>query len=295
MGLWQVIEPFVETGQEGQKVDLKRSIDLSTRPGRAHFAKDVMAIANSTGGPGYIIIGVVDRKQRTGNFVQDIPGVNASDVDNLQRWMAQALDHYVNPPPGFEYHVVPHPTLDRFVGVVVIPRSSHRPHRAACAGEGLQEGKVYVRRGAETFEAKPEEEQRMVEGRRRGRKMLVNFARPLSPEQVREVERLCGSEIDEIIEAPLVNLDNTQPFGPQIEAMIRATGLTAEQWQSLPLIVNVHPFPSAAAMLLARLHGIKGRFPDIIRLRPITLGSQEFEVAEVVELQRLRDTIWGGG
>jgi len=295
MNLWSVIEPFVETGLEGPKVELKRSVDLSDRPGRASFAKDVMAIANTIGGTGYLIIGVVDRKQRSGVLTEDIPGFHPPDPDAFQRLIAQALHYYVTPPPAFEYHTVQHPTLDRPIGIVVIPRSFQRPHRAAASGEGLREGKAYVRHGAETFEAGPEEEQRMSEGTRRGMKIVVNFARPLTAEQIREVEQLCGAKIDEVIEIPDAKLDNFQPYGPQVEAMIRATGLTAEQWQSLPLLVNVHPFAPATAVLLARLHGIKGRFPDIIRLRPTKEDPQQFEVAEVVELQRLRDAIWGGG
>ena len=47
--------------REGIKLDFKEILNLETESEKKEFAKDVMAIANSIGGRGYIIIGVKDK------------------------------------------------------------------------------------------------------------------------------------------------------------------------------------------------------------------------------------------
>lgn len=59
--LWNEIATFVEKGIEGPKIDLKRSLALSSSINRAELAKDVAAIANTDVKKGYIIIGVLDQ------------------------------------------------------------------------------------------------------------------------------------------------------------------------------------------------------------------------------------------
>jgi len=46
---------------EGPKLDFKAQLDLTTESGKKELAKDVLAIANSQGGRGHILIGVEDR------------------------------------------------------------------------------------------------------------------------------------------------------------------------------------------------------------------------------------------
>ena len=50
--------------REGNKLDFKLKIDISSESGKKELAKDVCAIANSKGGRGYLIIGVEDRTKR---------------------------------------------------------------------------------------------------------------------------------------------------------------------------------------------------------------------------------------
>jgi len=63
-------------------------------------------------------------------------------------------------------------------------------------------------------------------------------------------------------------------------------GLTPAQWETLSIIVNLPGFSPATAVLLAKLHGIMGRFPHIVRLKP---AGGCFEVAELINLQELRN------
>jgi len=72
--------------------------------------------------------------------------------------------------------------------------------------------------------------------------------------------------------------------------MADRAGLTPEEWQTLPIIVNPPSLNFSAVTLLAELHGRCGYFPAIVRLRPVP-GSlpTRFEVAEIINLQVVRE------
>jgi hypothetical protein len=56
------------------------------------------------------------------------------------------------------------------------------------------------------------------------------------------------------------------------------------------LLVNLPSYNYAAALVLAELHGRAGHFPAVLRLRPVAGGATtEFEVAEIINLQAMRD------
>ncbi|MGD0856908.1 MAG: CRISPR-associated protein Csx15 [Dehalococcoidia bacterium] len=118
---------------------------------------------------------------------------------------------------------------------------------------------------------------------------IINFSHPLTKEQVDRIERLADMHIDRVIDIPS-QIDPAEPLEPQIDAMISQTGLTEIEWQSLPLIINLPSLNCSAAMLLAKLHGLCGYFPAIIRLKPVPGSTTTcFEVAEVINLQRVRE------
>jgi hypothetical protein len=72
--------------------------------------------------------------------------------------------------------------------------------------------------------------------------------------------------------------------------MIDKVGLTPAEWQSLPLLINIHPFAPAASAVLAWLHGLCGHFPQVLRMaRNPETGC--FEVVEVLELQSVRNQV----
>lgn len=296
MEIWRIIEHFVKTGQESRKVELKHTLELKTKPQRAEFAKDIMAMANTPGGPGYIIIGVVDARHRTTDDPTDyVVGFDHPDPDAFQRLMVQALEYYARPVPEVEFHITIHPEVNRPIGVIRIPRSFARPHRVAVAGEGLPREAIFIRRGAETCQATFEEIQRMIEGSKKGWRILVNFSgRSITEEQCRQVEKLTGNVVDEIINVE-AGLDMNLPFEPQIEKMVWATGLTRSEWESLPLLIHIHALAPAAALLLARLHGLCGGFPDILRMRENPPGSRNWEVFEILRLQEVRNRAWQEG
>jgi hypothetical protein len=119
---------------------------------------------------------------------------------------------------------------------------------------------------------------------------LLNFAHPLTAEQLSAIERMLDQPIESVIDVKTV-LDHAHSFTEQIQILVESIGMTAQEWQTMPLIINLPSLSVIVAGLLAELHGRMGYFPAILRLRPIA-GSlpQRFEVAEIINLQNLRDT-----
>lgn len=85
-------------------------------------------------------------------------------------------------------------------------------------------------------------------------------------------------------------IDPQQPLAPQVVALADAAGLSPAEGQTLPILVNPPLLNFIAVALLAELHGRGGYFPAHLRLRPAQ-GSipPQYEVAEVLDLQALRD------
>lgn len=123
--------------------------------------------------------------------------------------------------------------------------------------------------------------------------ILLNFSHPLTDEQLARVEALTDTSIDRVIDL-LAHFDHGQPFADQVATLVDAAGLTAHQWQTLPLVVNPPALNFIAVTLLAELHGRMGYFPTVLRLRPIPETTPpRFEVAELINLQAVRDDARG--
>jgi len=119
--------------------------------------------------------------------------------------------------------------------------------------------------------------------------LLLNFTHPLTSEQMDQIAELVDRPVDEVRHVP-AQFDHTQPFGPQAQALVKACGLTPEDWQRTPLLVVPPALNFIAVVLLAELHGRLGYFPTCVRMRPVA-GSRppRYEVAELLDLQALRD------
>ncbi|WP_376795013.1 CRISPR-associated protein Csx15 [Thermogemmatispora sp.] len=118
--------------------------------------------------------------------------------------------------------------------------------------------------------------------------IILNFAHPLTEEQQRQIAEHLIEPINEIRFIP-VRIDETKELAPQIVSIADRANLTSEEWQTLPILINPPGYSPVAAALLAELHGRMGHFPSIIRLRPRHHGATDYEVAEILNLQRLRD------
>jgi hypothetical protein len=118
---------------------------------------------------------------------------------------------------------------------------------------------------------------------------LLNFAHPLTDAHLARVAELAGRPIDRVIAVP-TQFDHARPFVEQTRDLLTAVGLTAHEWQTTPLLVNLPALTPIAGLLLAEVHGRTGYFPTIIRLRPVAgVTPPQFEVAELLNLQAVRD------
>lgn len=117
---------------------------------------------------------------------------------------------------------------------------------------------------------------------------IINFAYALTPEQKQAIETLSGQSIARLVEVPTRSFDVGRPFEEQARALVESAGLTAAQWQTPPLLVNLPSLSVIAALVLAELHGRMGHFPAVLRLRPVAVAVTSYEVAEILNLEAVR-------
>ncbi len=118
--------------------------------------------------------------------------------------------------------------------------------------------------------------------------LILNFTHPLTLEQQAQIESLADTTIKVIRTIP-VQINQAEPLEPQITAIVNTIGLSSEEWQTLPLLINPPGYAPAAFVLLAELHGRIGHFPSLIRLRPKHGTVTAYEVAELLNLQTIRE------
>jgi hypothetical protein len=118
--------------------------------------------------------------------------------------------------------------------------------------------------------------------------LILNFSHPLTQEQQAQIEALAGTPINEVRTIP-VQIDQSAPLAPQIAAIADAANLTSEEWQTKTLIINPPGYAPAAFVLLAELHARIGHFPTLLRLRPKYGATTTYEVAELLNLQNIRE------
>jgi predicted HTH transcriptional regulator len=126
--------------EEGPKLDFKACISLNTDGERKELTKDIIAIANSRGGRGYIIFGVEDKTKR-------IIGIKPQDFKEEQ--IQQIIYMRCDPPIPISIDVIKYE--DKEIAVMTIFKSIHKPHQL------MQNGAFYVRRGSTTDVAKRSE------------------------------------------------------------------------------------------------------------------------------------------
>lgn len=119
--------------------------------------------------------------------------------------------------------------------------------------------------------------------------VLLNFTHPLTARQSWQIEMMAGAPIEEVRHAN-VQINQEERLEPQIVALVDAMGLSSEEWQTRPLLVNPPGYAPAAFVLLTELHGRMGHFPSLIRLRPKPGPIPDYEVAELLNLQTVRES-----
>jgi hypothetical protein len=119
--------------------------------------------------------------------------------------------------------------------------------------------------------------------------LILNFTHPLTEQQRAQIEALANTSIEEV-RTIHVQINQEEPIEPQITAIVDAAGISSEEWQTHPFLINLPGFTPAALVLLTELHGRIGHFPILIRLRPKPGPVTSYEVAELLNLQTIRET-----
>lgn len=284
--LLSTILPFIESGQETEQIEFKERLDLSERPHRAELARDISALANRDGG--LIVVGVLDRRHRVTEQPEDYVVGWEGDLDETERILRDALAIFCDPPPRITLSAYIHPATQRQLLIIQVPRSYARPHAIKRPSGPIQEHDIWVRDGPMVRRATPKEYEQMVLGQRRV--ILVNFHHPLTETQREQARLLMNVRIDDVIDVP-VHFSHDVPFHEQARTCVDRVGLTSHQWQTKDIVVNLPGFSPAAAAILAELHGRMGHFPNVLRLKPCHAeGGTTYEVAEIMNLQEIRDT-----
>ncbi len=118
--------------------------------------------------------------------------------------------------------------------------------------------------------------------------LILNFTHPITPDQRAQIESLANTHITDIRTIP-VQINQEEQLEHQITDIVNSVGLSSEEWQTLPLLINPPGYAPAAFVLLAQLHGRIGHFPTLIRLRPKHGPITSYEVAELLNLQTIRE------
>jgi transcriptional regulator with XRE-family HTH domain len=118
--------------------------------------------------------------------------------------------------------------------------------------------------------------------------ILLNFAHPLTESQKASIEELTGVSLDKILDIPTY-INEAEPLAPQIADLLDSINLTHEEWHACHILVNPPGYAPAAFLLLAAIHGRSGHFPVLVRLRPVQGSLTTYEVAEIINLQAVRD------
>lgn len=290
--LWRRLQRNVITGKETPKVDLKREISLKAKPQKAEFAKDVMAIANTPGGLGYIVYGVLDTSERSTEDPSDyIVGIDPSEnADKVSIQMVDALDYWCDVPPRIKYETIIEPGTQKTLGIVVIERSPKKPHGFSRDHEDVFKNNIPIRRGSRTYLNASAAEIKEMMAESSGKKtsvVLVSFSgHPITDKQSEQIS--AAYFIDETIEIG-VHFDDS-PLLEQARTIVQKAGLTLDEWSSGKVLLVPPGLTPPAITLLAYIHGLTGNFPKVVW---IERRGEEYVLRETINLQDIRDMARG--
>ena len=118
--------------------------------------------------------------------------------------------------------------------------------------------------------------------------LILNFTHPLTSEHIAQIESLAHISIENVRTIP-VQIEQSESLAEQIARIIDKAQLTSEEWQTRSILINPPGYAPSAFVLMAELHGRMGHFPTFIRMRPKQGPVTSFEVAELLNLQTVRE------
>lgn len=119
---------------EGLKLDFKLKLDVSNESGKKELAKDICAIANSSGQRGYIVVGIEDKTKK-------IIGIKKEDMFKEEQ-VQQIITSRCEPPIPLRLDFI---DIDnKIIGVISIYDGGQKPYQVR------ENGAFYIRRGSTT-------------------------------------------------------------------------------------------------------------------------------------------------
>lgn len=126
------------------------------------------------------------------------------------------------------------------------------------------------------------------EDRKMNKAIVLNFAHPITGEQLAKIAELTGREVE--VMNIRCQLDFNRSVADQARELVDAAGLDPVAFQTEAIVVNPPGMSSAAGPVLAELHGRMGHFPTTLVLRRVDgTTPPQFEVGEIIDLQAVRD------
>ena len=122
---------------EGFKLDFKLRLHLELESEKKELVKDVIAIANTPGGRGYIIFGIKDENKEVVGL-EEVPS-------HIEEKIQQIIANRSTPPVSIRFDLLK--VEEKQIGIITIFKSMQIPHQL------IQTGAFYVRRGSTTDKA----------------------------------------------------------------------------------------------------------------------------------------------
>jgi hypothetical protein len=117
--------------------------------------------------------------------------------------------------------------------------------------------------------------------------LLLNFGHPLGQDNREKIIQICDDEIEEKYISS--QHDQTKPVLEVARELVNAAGLSARDWKNASIVLIPPGLPQIAMAILAEIHGRHGGFPKIVNIRPTQTKPTRYDVAEIVDLQKLRN------
>ncbi|QGT99783.1 hypothetical protein SYNTR_1190 [Candidatus Syntrophocurvum alkaliphilum] len=119
--------------------------------------------------------------------------------------------------------------------------------------------------------------------------IIINFSHPMHDKDIKRIEEITNIKVTEIRDIDTF-IDIEKNLEEQLFSIIKEVGFTSHQWQTEPFLINPPSLNYSTAALISLIHGLAGHFPAIVRFKPISnVISTSFEVAEIINLQQLRE------
>lgn len=131
---------YLLTQREGPKLDFKEDFNLELHQNRKELAKDIVAMANTHGGRGYLIYGVQDKTKQVIGV-----DINKFSEERIQQVITMTID----PPVNIRVEFFKIEKKD--IVTITVFKSHKQPHQSR------QTGAFYIRRGSTTDTARIDE------------------------------------------------------------------------------------------------------------------------------------------